>query len=267
MLLDNTDDVVHVLSLNGLFLYVSSSCKRMLEYDTSDLVGNSISSICHPSDIASVARQLKETAFGNLVDIVFRVRRKNSGHVWFESYGSPFTGQGKGRQCIVLAGRRHPVLALSRQNVEANGGIGDSELWTKLSTSGMFLFVSSSIKCLLGLQLEPLVGTSMHKLMRKKSRLDFGRAIEKAREGKIISCKHEIQNSQGQVVQAQTTICPGDAIEGQKQPFLLAQTKLVKISSRNIPPASTVSCDPYGALAPRSNGYISAVSLALEPTE
>ena len=240
MLLENTDDVVHVLSLKGLFLYLSPSCKRVLEYDTADLVGNSLSTVCHPSDIVPVTRELKDTSAGNPVNIVFRIRRKNSGYTWFESHGSLFVEQGKGRKCIILVGRKRPVIALSRRILESHGGIGDSELWTKLSTSGMFLFVSSNIRSLLDLQPESLVGTSIQELMRKESRPDFGRAIEKARRGRTVSCKHEVQNRRGQVLQAQTVLYPGDASEGQKPSFLLAQTKLLKASSRSIAPAGSV---------------------------
>lgn len=233
MLLENADDVVHVLSLKGLFLYLSPSCKRVLEYDAAELVGSSISSICHPSDIVPVTRELKDTTTGNSVNIVFRIRRKQSGYTWFESHGSLFVEQGKGRKCIILVGRKRPVFALSRRELEANGGIGDSELWTKLSTSGMFLFVSANVRSLLDLQPENLVGTSIQDLMRKESRAEFGRSIEKARRGRIITCKHEVQNRRGQVLQAHTTLYPGDASsEGQKPTFLLAQTKLLKASSR-----------------------------------
>ncbi|RYP80218.1 hypothetical protein DL769_002576 [Monosporascus sp. CRB-8-3] len=233
MLLENADDVVHVLSLKGLFLYLSPSCKRVLEYDAAELVGSSISSICHPSDIVPVTRELKDTTTGNSVNVVFRVRRKLSGYTWFESHGSLFVEQGKGRKCIILVGRKRPVFALSRRELEANGGIGDSELWTKLSTSGMFLFVSANVRSLLDLQPENLVGTSIQDLMRKESRPEFGRSIEKARRGKIVTCKHEVQNRRGQVLQAHTTLYPGDASsEGQKPTFLLAQTKLLKASSR-----------------------------------
>lgn len=238
MLLENTDDVVHVLSLKGLFLYASPACKKVLEYDAADLVGNSLSSVCHPSDIVPVTRELKDTTAGNPVNIVFRIRRKHSGYTWFESHGSLFVEQGKGRKCIILVGRKRPVFALSRRSLEANGGIGDSELWTKLSTSGMFLYVSSNIRSLLDLQPEPLIGTSIQDLMRKESRLDFGRAIEKARRGKVVTAKHEVQNRRGQVLQAQTVLYPGDAGEGEKPSFLLAQTKLIKASSRNTAPAS-----------------------------
>lgn len=239
MLLENTDDVVHVLSLKGLFLYLSPSCRRMLEYDMNDLVGQPLSSICHPSDIVPVTRELKDAVVGNSVNLVFRIRRKQSGYTWFESHGSLFVDQGKGRKCIILVGRKRPVFALSRRDLEFSSGIGDSEVWTKMSTSGMFLFVSSNVRSLLDLQPENLEGTSIQDLMRKESRAEFGRSIEKARRGKIVACKHEVQNRRGQVLQAQTVLYPGDASVGQKPTFLLAQTKLLKASSRAIAPATS----------------------------
>ena len=253
MLLENTDDVVHVLSLKGLFLYLSPSAKKILEWDASELVGNPISSICHPSDIVPVTRELKDTTAGSTVNLVFRIRRKQSGYTWFESHGSLFVEQGKGRKCIILVGRKRPVFALQRRELEANGGIGDSEIWTKLSTSGMFLFVSSNVRSLLDLLPENLQGTSIQDLMRKESRAEFGRSIEKARRGRIVTCKHEVQNKRGQVLQAMTVLYPGDAAEGSKPSFLLAQTKLIKASSRTLAPAAS------------SNGKASSVTGA--PTD
>ncbi|KAK1520942.1 GATA zinc finger [Colletotrichum abscissum] len=262
MLLENTDDVVHVLSLKGLFLYLSPSCKRVLEYDATELVGNSLSTVCHPSDIVPVTRELKDATAGNSVNIVFRIRRKQSGYTWFESHGSLFFEHGKGRKCIILVGRKRPVFALSRRDLEAHGGIGDSELWTKISVSGMFLFVSSNIRSLLDLQPDTLIGTSMQELMRRESRAEFGRAIEKARRGKIVTCKHEVHNRRGQVLQAQTILYPGDASDGQKPTFLLAQTKLLKASSRSIAPAAT----PPGSV--KSTSQVNQnVQLATQSTE
>ncbi|OAQ74411.1 GATA transcription factor LreA [Purpureocillium lilacinum] len=265
MLLENTDDVVHVLSLKGLFLYLSPSCKRVLEYDAGDLVGNPLSSACHPSDIVSVTRELKDAATGSQVNIIFRIRQKQSGYTWFESHGSLVVEQGKGRRSIILLGRRRPMLSLSRQNLEANGGIDDSELWTKLSTSGMFLYVSSKVRSLLDLQPESLVGTSIQDLMREESRSEFGRAIEKARRGKIVTCKHEVQNRRGQWLQAQTVLYPGDTGEGQKPSFLLAQTKLLKASSRILAPAGAAGTKSISAIpltnthpqAELSDGHVS----------
>lgn len=247
MLLENADDVVHVISLKGLFLYLSPSCKRILEYDATDLVGNSLSSVCHPSDIVPVTRELKDATAGTHVNIVFRIRRKQSGYTWFESHGSLFVDQGRGRKCIILVGRKRPVFALGRRTLEANGGIGDSELWSKLSTSGMFLSTSTNIRSLLDLQPESLIGTSIQELMRKESRPEFGRTVEKARRGRISTCKHEMLNRRGQGLQAQTTLYPGDALEGQKPSFLLAQTKLLKASSRHIPSTLTAGSSLFVA--------------------
>ncbi|KAL7822020.1 blue light regulator 1 [Trichoderma gracile] len=253
MLLENTDDVVHVISLKGLFLYLSPSCKRVLEYDAADLVGNPLSSVCHPSDIVPVTRELKDATTGSQVNIVFRIRRKQSGYTWFESHGSLFVDQGRGRKCIILVGRKRPVFALGRHTLEANGGIGDSELWSKLSTSGMFLSVSANIRSLLDLQPESLVGTSIQELMRKESRAEFGRTIEKARKGKISTCKHEMLNRRGQGLQAQTILYPGDASEGQKPSFVLAQTKLLKASSRHAPSTLTAANASYAANSLRAD--------------
>ena len=233
MLLENVDDVIHVISLKGVFQYVSPSSKRVLEYDGTELIGSSLSSVCHPSDIVPVTRELKDATPDTPVNLVFRIRRKRSGYMWFESHGSLFSEQGKGRKCIILVGRRRPVYSLSRSTVHRYGnGVGDNEIWAKISTSGMFLFVSSNTRALLDIQPAALVGTSMHDLMRKESRPEFGRTIEKARRGKIVSCKHEVHNRRGQVLRAQTFLYPENTGEG-KPSFLLAQTKLIKASSRS----------------------------------
>lgn len=229
VLLENTDDVVHVLSLKGLFLYLSPSSRKVLEYDPSELVGTALSSVCHPSDIVPVTRELKDTSTGAAVNVVFRIRRKNSGYTWFESHGSLHLEQGKGRKCIIMVGRERPVYALAREDIMSAGGFGESELWTKMSTSGMFLFVSSNVRSLLDRQPEDLVGTSCQALMRPQSKLEFGRMLEVARTGVRATLKHDVLNKRGQLLHARTTIYPGDACEGQKPTFFVAQTRLLKL--------------------------------------
>lgn len=230
VLLENTDDVVHVLSLKGLFQYLSPACRKVLEYDPNELVGNALSSVCHPSDIVPVTRELKDSANGATVNVVYRIRRKHSGYTWFEAHGCLHTEQGKGRKCIILVGRQRPVYALNRDEISHEGGIGDSELWSKMSTSGMFLFVSSTSRSMLDRLPEDLIGTSMQALMRPESKKDFGRVLELARSGEMSTFKHDLQNRRGQVLQAQTTIYPGDSRKGSKPSFLLAQTRLLKMT-------------------------------------
>jgi PAS domain S-box-containing protein len=253
VLLENTDDVVHVLSLKGLFLYLSPSSRKILEYEPHELVGTALSSVCHPSDIVPVTRELKDTSTGAAVNVVFRIRRKHSGYTWFESHGSLHTEQGKGKKCIILVGRERPVYALARSDIGAVGGIGESELWTKMSTSGMFLFVSSNSKNLLDRMPEELVGTSAQALMRSESRIEFGRMLELARTGVRANFKHDVLNKRGQTLHAQTTIYPGDAAEGEKPTFLVAQTRLLKMSRITSVPGKQTSIIP-GKVDPASAG-------------
>lgn len=239
VLLENADDVVFVLSLKGLFLYLSPSCRKVLEYESTELMGTALSSVCHPSDIVPVTRELKDTASGSSVSVVFRIRRKDSGYMWFEGHGALHTEQGKGRKSIVLTGRERPVCTLNKAEVTAIGGIGENEVWTKLSTSGMFLFVSSAIRSLLDKHPSDLVGCSIQSLMRIDSRHDFSRILEIARSGRRAQTKHELLNKRGQVLQAFSVVYPGDASRGHKPTFLIAQTRLLKYSRSQAAPSST----------------------------
>ena len=252
VLLENTDDVVHVLSLKGLFLYLSPSSRKVLEYEPHELVGTALSSVCHPSDIVPVTRELKDTSAGVSVSVVFRIRRKNSGYTWFESHGALHTEQGKGKKCIILVGRQRPVYALARNDINASGGIGEGEIWMKMSTSGMFLFVSSNVRLLLDRTPDELVGTTAHLLLRPDSKAEFSRMLEKARTGVRATLKHDINHKRGHTVQAQTTIYPGDADEGQKPTFLVAQIRILKLA-RNTVPVPPKPSSKSGSETPSTN--------------
>lgn len=228
MILENSDDVIHVLSLKGLFLYLSPSCGRILEYEPSALVGMALSSICHPSDIVPVTRELKETQSGASVTVVYRIRRRDSGYVWFESHGCLHTEQGKGRKCIILVGRIRPVYTLSKQVLKTAGGIGEHEMWSKMSTTGMFLFLSEHVKGLLDQHPDDLIGTSFQAIMRTDSKAEFNRMLTIVLTGEKAELRHEVINRRGQVLQATTWLYPGDASPGKKPTFIIAQTRLVK---------------------------------------
>lgn len=228
VLLENTDDLIFVLSLKGLFLYLSPSCNKILEYEAGELLQTALSSICHPSDIVPVTRELKDTSPSGSVDIVFRIRRKQSGYMWFEARGSLHSEQGKGRKAIILVGRERPVYTLSTLEILEAGGIGENEIWSKLSTSGIVLFVANNVRQLLDRTPNELVGTTIQNLMRPESKVDFARILGVVKTGKRASSKHDIMNKRGNVLQAYTTLYPGDAVEGQKPSFVIAQTRLIK---------------------------------------
>lgn len=165
-------DFIHVLSLKGLFQYVSPSVRRVLEYEPEELMNKNIADICHPSDIVPLMRELKDSTHAPTegqtprnVTLVFRIRRKNSGYVWIESIGRLHVEAGKGRKAVILSGRAKSVPTLPWENVSRNGGLADTEFWAKVSFQGLILHATDSVAQVLGLRPDEIAGQSLYSFL------------------------------------------------------------------------------------------------------
>jgi len=165
-------DFIHVLSLKGLFQYVSPSVRRVLEYEPEDLLNKNIADICHPSDIVPLMRELKDSTHVSTdgqpsrnVALVFRIRRKHSGYVWIECAGRLHVEPGKGRKAVILSGRARSVPTLPWDSISKHGGLADNEVWVKMSYQGLILHVTSGANSLLGLSVDDLLGQSLYSFL------------------------------------------------------------------------------------------------------
>lgn len=229
VLLEQTSDFIHVLSLKGLFLYVSNSSLDMLEYEPEELVGNSLSSICHPSDIIPVMREMKEATLNpdKVINLLFRIRRKSSGYVWMESRGKLHMDQSKGRKCLILSGRERPVYKLLNTSLQEDF-MSDTMYWAKLSLAGLFTHVTCSCENVVGFSADSLEHESLYQYIESQSVTDVTRALERVKEHEISTVRHTILNAKGAYVSVQSTFYPGDTLHGIGQPsFVLLQMKLV----------------------------------------
>ncbi|QRV76590.1 White collar 1 protein [Ceratobasidium sp. AG-Ba] len=172
LLLENSDDFIHVLSLKGSFLYVSPSVRHVLEYEPEELIGKSISDVTHPSDIVPVMRELKESStivpsgthggsVQKTVNLLLRVRRKTSGYVWIESQGRLHVEPGKGRKAIILSGRKKEVPRLQWSSIARAGGLGDKEFWVQMSVDGLVLVASAGVHEIMGYTPDEFLGTNL----------------------------------------------------------------------------------------------------------
>lgn len=227
--IENADDVICVLSLNGNFVYVSPSCTRVLEYEPVDIIGKPLAEICHSSDTVPVLRELREATVRAGISFICRIRRKESGYAWFECHGSRSAEWGTRQQYFILAARQRPRLTLSRAVLEANGGLSDGDIWSKISISGIFLFISTNAEVLLGLKPEQWEGTRIQDLVPSESRDDLERCMTEAAKGQSSTYEHTIRSQlgQGRMVRAQTSFYCGEVLNGSKPTFLLAQTKVL----------------------------------------
>jgi hypothetical protein len=86
--MEKVPDLIHVLSLRGLFLHISpESCKRLLEWDYTEVVGHKFSEFVHPSDLVTVMRDLRNCSAEGSVNFICRMKRKTSGYIYMEMNG------------------------------------------------------------------------------------------------------------------------------------------------------------------------------------
>ncbi|KAJ5780909.1 hypothetical protein N7457_006069 [Penicillium paradoxum] len=256
VLVENTDDVIHVLSFNGEFLYLSPSCHKILEYNPAELVGKTLSTICHPSDIGPVIRDLRASTTTAPVSVVYRIRQKYRGYMWFESHGAWHIDPNHGRRHLVMTGRPRPVYALDQiSRLGSSAALAENDVWAKVSLSGVILFITSKVKPVLGRSADDLIGKGLQEIMEPETggsstitqaleaasrgqgaglatAIDGGRRNEK---DELPSFKHQMRHKRGHFLSAYTTLYTGDVQEGTKPTFLVAQIRF----SRSSPPSAT----------------------------
>jgi len=242
ILLENSDDFIHVISLKGIFLYCSKSCQKLLGYEPEELLGQSISKVCHPSDLVPVMRELKEASnHSEPISFIYRAKKKSSDYIWIEVQGKLHSDQGKGRKSVVLTARPRTVYQLSRDAVSITGGIQENEFWAKLSLDGLYLFVTSSCQNILGVAPDELISTSLYQLVRSDRTTALTRALEQARNGTTVRLRHHIQSKRGQYVEVMSTFFPGEKTSLGKPGFIICRSRDYHHGDEGSSPCSSVS--------------------------
>ncbi|KAL4816001.1 PAS domain-containing protein [Aspergillus spinulosporus] len=231
MLVENTDDLIFVLSFEGEFLYLSPSCQTVLGYKPSDLRGKTLSAICHPSDIGPVTRDMRTCTTGDPISMLYRIRRKESGYTWFENYGAWHITQ-RGRQFMVLVGRLIPMYSpIQLANFES-GGLAENDIWAKLSLSGIILFMSSKSRAVLGRPSDDLIGKRLQDILVSDNlhpESAVQQALEMSRNNQQVTFTNKIRHRKGHVLSAQITLYSGNMIYGGSKPaFLIAHLRFPK---------------------------------------
>lgn len=250
ILVQNTDDVIHVLSLNGEFLYLSPSCTKILEYEPIELVGKTLSTICHPSDIGPVIRDLRASTTSAPVSVVYRIRQKCQGYMWFESHGAWHIDPNQGRKYLVMTGRPRPVYSLDQiAQLGSSAALAENDVWAKISLSGVILYVTSKVKPVLGRSPDDLIGKGLQELMESESGPNaisnaleaaansLGNRGNKNKANEPPSFRHQMRHKKGHVLSAHTTLYAGDEGTQSRPSFLVAQIRF----ARAFPPSAAAT--------------------------
>jgi PAS domain S-box-containing protein len=251
VLLDQCCDFIHVISLKGVFLYVSRSATNMLEYDPQELIGNSLSRLCHPSDIIPVMHEIKEatTHPDKPISLLFRIRRKCSGYMWIDCRGKLHMDQNKGHKCLVLSGRERPVYRLLDNQITKLVGHEEGEYWAKLSLAGLYLYVTPTCKNVIGFTRDSLEHESIYQYIENEAVVDITNALRLVKEGSITKVLHTILDSKGNHVSVLSTFYPGDTLYNEGLPsFLLLQVKRLTHDSNQSAALTNIDTNAIDAL-------------------
>ncbi|UZJ57049.1 hypothetical protein CBS101457_006369 [Exobasidium rhododendri] len=266
ILLDNANDLIHVLSLKGNFLYVSPSVERLLGYKAEEMIGRSISEFCHPSDVVPVFRELKDSTSnasiaaaakhwarvdgtinpptkggagqtGPQVNMIMRMTHKLHGYVWMENVGKLHLEQGKGRKVVISTGRPRPVYNLpweqARRTLERSG----SNFWSKVSQDGLILSTSGVVADVLKPQQSSplakkskfsLAGMHLCDVVNKEALIAFHRALQLLKVSAIPHLMHD--GSGGPCITVMSTLIPSST-DGIGLPTVFVHTQQIAATS------------------------------------
>jgi PAS domain S-box-containing protein len=98
LLAENATDLISRHSSEGIYLYASPACRKLLKYEPEQLIGHSAYEFFHPDDVASVRESHQILlAQGEISLVSYRIRCYNGEYIWFETTAhavrDPHTGK------------------------------------------------------------------------------------------------------------------------------------------------------------------------------
>jgi PAS domain S-box-containing protein len=94
-LVENLNDVIFSIDLNGTISYVSPPIERVLGYSPSELVGLKFHSLIHHDDLAEIVQSFQDVLENRLHPSEFRIQAKSGEYRWVRSSSRPILKNGK----------------------------------------------------------------------------------------------------------------------------------------------------------------------------
>jgi PAS domain S-box-containing protein len=113
-MVENINDVIYSVDINGVVAYISPVIESVLGYHPSEIIGKNFIEFIHPEDLDFVMEKLKQVISGELEPNEYRLLAKSGGHRWIRSSSRPIYEEGS------VIGLRGVVIDISeRKRLEA----------------------------------------------------------------------------------------------------------------------------------------------------
>jgi len=81
-LFENSRDLMHVVSADGVIKLVNAAWKRLLDWDEADVVGQLMRDYIHPEDVTGVRERVARMVPGDVSESQIRLRARSGDYVW-----------------------------------------------------------------------------------------------------------------------------------------------------------------------------------------
>ena len=236
LLSTNSSDIILLTDVDRRIVFISPSVKEILGYQPEELIGTVAMDLIHPDDV-KVAKTKGDTIRINdeTVRTVVRMRKKSGEYRWVESNGKIFHYQNSKEQLVQACIRDiHERKLLEEKLIESEHvyrllSENQNDIISLTDADRKFVYVSPSIKEVLGYGLEELIGKKRILDLTHPDDVEMVRANgEEIRQNKLpIACvAMRLRKKDGEYIwfESQVKIFNDDR----------SQNKLVLASHRNI---------------------------------
>lgn len=164
-LIENSTDIITLLSADGTILYSSPSTTKILGYPLEEYIGKNVFDFIHPNDTALIGQRFSEVLqkSGNFVSAECRFLRKDGSWMWLEGSGSNLLADESIKAVVVNCrdvSARKQAEDESRRSQERFRGIYDAskDAIGYVNLKGEILDVNQAFVDLTGYSREELVG-------------------------------------------------------------------------------------------------------------
>ncbi|MFH0726417.1 MAG: PAS domain S-box protein [Pseudomonadota bacterium] len=88
-LVENINDVIYAIDINGLVTYVSPTVESILGYRPEEVIGKNFTELLHVEDLAQVPKRIDKVLSGKIEPHEYRAQKKSGGYCWMQASSRP----------------------------------------------------------------------------------------------------------------------------------------------------------------------------------
>jgi PAS domain S-box-containing protein len=239
LITENSNDIVTLINMQGVYDFVSPSVKEVLGYEVSEMVGTSPTEHVHPDDLKRIELEMMDTLKNKTKDgkAIFRFKNKQGEWRWLEAQGGVILDEND--EIIFIRSNKRDIT----EKIITQQKLKEKEEQYKLVSEnsgdvialqdyeGKISFISPSLKYLLNFEPENLLGKKFADLIHPDEKKFILTMIDQTIENKQknVKASYRIKSSNEDWLWVESSY---SSIEDSNGKFLYLQSSTRDISER-----------------------------------